>query len=217
MANGEAVTQYFQADPYNFDVPPSPYLIGPLKSIFTVIEARLQTLLADITALGGEFSVANAGGVYLDAHGALYGVGRLPYELDPPYRARIIASITIGKLTLAAIKSAVQGVLDAKMLPSDPQAVVYDLYSDPDMCAQDIANGQPIVRGNFVVGITTKVSVADEFFLDYTEIDDQAYLADDTGSLYAGGLVDPDVLAAVMRTKAGGAIAIFANTMIAVG
>jgi hypothetical protein len=211
VAEGELLTQYYPRTPYNFDVPPNPYLIGPLKSILQTVEARFNTLLADITSLQAQVSVQTATGVYLDNHGILYGTPRLAGEPDSAYRARILETIDAGKLTLGAIQTAVDNYLlsitsDAGVAPT---ADVYDLRSNPEKCAADAEEGYTVQILDFIVEIDIVLSYTDAWFVGYSYLDYQTYLYQ-AGTSYGGeATADPALVAAINRIKAGGTNAVF--------
>jgi hypothetical protein len=213
MSNdGSLITEYYPLVPYNFDVPPNPYLIGPLKSIFEVVEARLVQLYADIAGVQVQLSVQNATGSYLDAHGVLYATPRIPGELDVPYRARILEARSIGKLTLFAIQAAVSNYLvsatsaDGGVLAGSD---VYDLRSNPAACVTDATNGYTVQVLDFIVEVDVDLSVDDAFFLDYVELDYEAFLFT-AGTTYGETQPDdPGLVAAALSKKAGGTNAVF--------
>jgi hypothetical protein len=215
MADGALLAGYFPIAPYNFDTPPSPYLIGPLKSILTVVESRMIQLYADIATVQAMVTVQTATGSYLDAHGAFYATPRLAGETDDAYRARMLEALTAGKLTLGAIQTAVNNYL-LSVTNSDgiiPTGYVYDLRSDPDACAADAAAGTTIEVLDFVIQITTTLSINDAWFLDYTPLDYETYLF--SGSTTYGGdsTVDPALVDAVNRIKAAGTNAVFKSVV----
>jgi hypothetical protein len=215
MANGALLGGYYPVAPYNFDVAPAPYLIGPIKSILTVVESRLIQLYADIATVQAMVTVQTATGSYLDAHGVLYATPRLAGEPDDAYRTRMLEALTAGKLTLAAIQTSVDNYL-LSITNSEgilPTGYVYDLRSDPTSCAADAAAGTTIEILDFVVQITTTLSINDVWFLDYTPLDYETYLF--SGSTTYGGdsTVDPALVAAVNRIKAAGTNAVFKSVV----
>lgn len=76
----------------------------------------LQTLwdaLQDTDPEGalGMFDLNRAGGRWLEAHGALYGVPRAPGEPDSPYRTRILAEVRSLRGTPEALRSTLEAAL----------------------------------------------------------------------------------------------------------
>ncbi len=208
MANGELLTEEYPIEPYNFDVAPNPYLIGPIKSILQTVEAKILQLYADIAAFQAEISVQTATGAYLDAHGVLYATPRLAGEPDSAYRPRILEALTRGKITLSAIQAAVTNYLNSTTNTNGttPTAVVYDLRSNPTLCAQDAANGNPIEICDFVVQVNRTISNA--FFLGYSYLGYSTYL-ENGGTSYGGE--DPEIELIVNQIKAAGMNAVYKN------
>jgi hypothetical protein len=187
--------------PYNFDVPPPQYLLGPIKTILYCVNTQFQALYAAISALAAQVTVQTATGIYLDAHGVLYSTPRLAGESDASYRPRILAAITAGKLTIQAITAAVQAYLNSSTAAgyTAPSVYVYDLQSDPTSCAQDAANGNPIEIFQFVVQITRSIS-------DYSSLSvvpgDPLTLFQ-AGTNYSQTSDDPNLIPVINRVKAG--------------
>jgi hypothetical protein len=199
--------QYFQKRPYNFDVPPPGYEIGPLTAVKDQAENAINDMEGQAANLLQQLSVQTATGVYLNAHGVLYGVIRFSGEADTPFRARILAVLKTGKCTLAAIQAAVVNYYASVLPPSSPQPVIYvfDLRSDP---VRAEADGLQIL--DFEINIAFEYLADDYFFLDYSYLDYNTYLASETGS------IDPsDPLALVLQNvKAAGTHPVYVVTII---
>jgi hypothetical protein len=197
----------FPEAPYNFDTPPPQYAVGPIKAILVSVSNRIEQLLADYAALQVQLSVQNATGTYLDAHGVLYGVPRLAGELDVPYRARILAAITRGRLTIPALEAALNAYLASTAVAggNEISGFVYDLQSDPGACATDAGRGHPILMFQFVVEISYAVKESDVFFLNYSylTVDEADPLCLVSSSVsYALAPTDPALGATITVTKA---------------
>jgi hypothetical protein len=211
----DLLTQFYPKDSYNFDKPPPQYVLGPITSILREVASKFQQLTTDITMVQGMASVQNATGVYLDAHGVLYGVLRLPGEPDSAFRTRILAALTAGKLTLDAIEDVVSNYyISISSNPSNaPTAYVYDLQSDPTTCAVDATAGHPIVINEFVVQITSHVNEDEIFFEDYWAWLGYTTYLFDTATIYNGAQPQP-LAALVGQTKAAGTAPVWKNTPI---
>ncbi len=205
----DILTDYFPQDPYNFDVVPMEYAatgIGPYKAVITALATQITAYITAVNAFKIQTTIQSATGIYLDAHGVLYGVQRLTGEPDAAYRVRILEALTTGKLTILAIQNAVQKYLNslASIDGGTPAtAYVYDLLSDPTTCAADAAAGNPIVILQFVVEVSYGVDEDGVFFLDYSYLDYTTYLWA-AGTSYATGGIDPNLEAVVTAIKAAG-------------
>jgi hypothetical protein len=203
------LTQYFPANPYNFDVTPTEYAptgLGPLHAVIEALAGAITNYVSAVNAFKVQTTIQTATGIYLDASGVLYGVQRLPGEPDSAYRIRILDALDSGKLTLGAIQTAVQKYLNSLASVDGgvaPVAYVYDLLSDPTSCAADAAAGETILILQFVVQVTSQVSEDDIFFLDYAYLDYNTYLWT-AGTTYATGGIDPGLEAVVYAIKAAG-------------
>lgn len=155
------ITQFFPSEPFNFEIPPPNTTIGPLKAIFNVIGQRQEQYVADVLLLQSQMIVQTAAGKYLDLHGACYGIPRMTipsYELDDPYRARILNGTY--KLTIPAIQAVVVAYYKAiRPVNKQPRVYVYDLQSDPIKSA---AIGLKMF--GFVIDVAFPVSAKHAFF-----------------------------------------------------
>jgi len=197
--------QGFQEGPYNFDVPPPGATIGPIKALLTSVGSFFDALEDDQNNLLAQLTVQHATGLYLRAHGVFYGVTPVDGESDDAYRTRVLAALSAEKLTLGAIKKAVDQYFAGIGAPgSAPTVTVLDLQSDPTAAA---AAG--LVNNDFLVNMAYTVSLEDAFFLDYAYLDYTAYLLDASASFItpSAGLAD-----AVNRVKAGGEHPVYQNT-----
>jgi hypothetical protein len=210
MADGALLADYYPVTPYNFDVVPPPYLIGPIKSILQTVESRFTQLYSDIAGVQAQITVQTATGAYLDAHGAYYATPRLPGELDIPYRARILEAIATGRLTIFALQNVLNNYLASLTETSTPPVgLVYDLLSNPAKCAADAAAGTTVNILNFVVQVTYLLNKDEAFFLDYSYLDETTYLTQ-AGTVYGGAsTVAPTLAAEINANRAGGTIPIY--------
>lgn len=204
--------------PYNFDVPPPEYTVGPIKTILRAVTITVDKLTADVAFLNLQMSVQTATGVYLDNHGVLYNTPRLPGEIDDSYRPRILAALTTGKLTIQAIQRTVEDYL-LSVTPnglSVPTAIVYDLQSNPAKCALDAAAGYPIRIFQFVVEITESIGIDEVFFLNYSYLSvvpDDPLTLFDAATSYSDSSSNPALVRAVNSIKAANTRAIFKNVV----
>lgn len=130
----DILVQYFPQAPYNFEDSPS----GAPKHNRLLLDAIAQAILdfeSDAYIARGQVAITTALNAALDQHGLLTGTPRLPSEDDLAYRARILAALFAGKLTIAAIQSAVQAYF-VSTGGVVPVVTVYDIQSNPTMCAQ---------------------------------------------------------------------------------
>jgi hypothetical protein len=209
----ELIAQLFPRTMLNLAPPPPGQEPGPLRALFTIASTILKQFIADSLLAKAQLSVQQAGGPYLDKHGVFYGVTRLPAEVgnDEPYRARILAAITAGRLTIPAIQSAVQAYYNS-FTPAQGSAVpvvaVYDLQSNPAQCAADGTYTDrggtvtPIVVLDFVIDLLYNVSADDAFFCDYAYCDYNYLL--DNGAVLEAQISDPLLQILVTQFKAAG-------------
>jgi hypothetical protein len=207
----ELLGQLFPRAMLNLDSPPPGMAVGPMKAIFTAVGNVVKHYSADMLLLKAQMSVQLAAGPYLDLHGVLYSVPRIPNEDDDPYRARILQAVNVGRLTLIAIQHVVQNYLTSIAAPgtTPPTVTTYDLQSDPAQCAADgtyVDEGgttTPIVILDFVIDINYQISADDAFFLDWSYLDQNAYLESEAAVLETDP-GDPNLVSVVRRNKATG-------------
>lgn len=203
--DADLILGLFPRDLLNFTEPPPGQSIGPLHAIFKVGGQIVKRFYSDELLLKAQLSVQNAAGKYLDLHGYFYGVLRLPNEQDDPYRARILDAITAGKLTLFAIKTAVQNYYAS--IGASVTVDTYDLQSDPARCAaigdyvDEWGGVGPIVIFDFVIDLNFALPADDFFFLDWGYLDENAYLFDANVDVTCASF-DNGLTMTVRRTKA---------------
>lgn len=214
MANdpAELLAQLFPQEMVNIDAAPPSEDIGALHAIYQISGIIILQYLSDVLQTQQQISMQEAGGPYLDQHGVMYGLQRLPQEIgnDPTFRSRLQAAINAGQLTIPAIQSAIQSRY-ASLYPNGgaPTVTVYDLQSNPTQCAADgtyVDEGgttTPIVILDFVVDLNWTVHSSDGFFLDQAAYTDYSYLTPFQPSL---GVIssDPGLQLLVQRMKEAG-------------
>jgi hypothetical protein len=192
------LTRFFPNAMLNFDVPPPGAEIGPLHAVFTEAGKALMRFSHDLLLLHEQVCVTYASGSYLDAHGLGYGVLRLPNELDPPFRVRILEAMRTGKLTLDAIATAVRNYYaSTRGTAAQPTVTTYDLQSNPALAAQ-----YGLVRLQFVISIDFPIDASLVFFAGRSYAGRNSYVIDPN----AVSIVETDagLIAVVTRTKAAG-------------
>lgn len=131
------ITQFYPPAVYNFDVAPAIYQqfgTGPIRLLLQARQNALNAGYGAIQALQPQLTVQTATGVYLDAHGIMYGVLRAPGESDQTFRARILSVLPMQSLTIPAIQNAVQlffNNLNAQGITAPLICTVWDSQSDP--------------------------------------------------------------------------------------
>jgi hypothetical protein len=193
----------------NFDLAPAGMPIGPLHAIFRGAGQALGNFQADALLLQAQLSVQQAAGPYLDRHGLFYSVARKAGEPDEPYRARILLAIHRGKLTLAAIQSVVTlYYLTASAYPTT--VTDYDLQSQPALAAAlvypDPVTGAPttgIKKLDFVIAVVFEIPASLAFFAGRSYAGRNSYLIS-ADPYVTNTPADPNLVAEVRRTKAGG-------------
>jgi hypothetical protein len=191
----DIIRSAFGDEVLNFDAPPPGMVIGPLHALFQQAGLSVMKFQADSLMLEAEVSVQNASGPYLDAHGVLYGVARLPGDTEETFRTRILAALHSGRITCPAIRAAVQAYEDSQNPGAQAIVTVWDLQTQPELAAMF-----GIVVCQFVIDIDFGIPASKAWFMGRSFMGRNTFVID-TSSVFLTVPTDAGLVALVLRSK----------------
>ena len=173
-----------------------------IGSQVAAVDYQAQVLLASLR-------LDTCEGLQLESYAAdfLGFFPRFPAESDDSYRARIKVELQSDNLTLEAIAKKVQTYIDATPSAEQGTILTFDYRTNPTLSAQvGITDGS----GKFCVVLPTVQNDADAFFANRSFLGRNSYLLP-LNTLAITSDVDPNIIAIVERTMAGGATPVYAQ------